>query len=100
MRGFARVDDLCTGRCSKHKNPITVDGVIVGGSVGSSSDGRAMARVGDLIKANCGHTGFIDSGVSNITSDGIPMARINDTFSGDYTGTIVGGSTTVGIEGG
>lgn len=92
MAKVARKGDSTTGICSVCS--CTRAGEIVTGSSNVNANGKQVAKIGDTVRATCGHTGTIDSGGSpNVNSDKI--ARVGDTFSGTYTGTITGGSPNV-----
>lgn len=93
MRGMARVGDKCRGTCTSHRNAITVEGVIISGSSDASSGGRAIARVGDKVRADCGHEGIIITGAPDTFVNGRPHARLGDQFKGEYTGIIISAST-------
>lgn len=93
MRGIARVGDKCRGTCTAHKNPITVEGIIITGSGDSFVNGRQIARVGDKVRANCGHEGIIITGAPTAFFDGRQHARLGDQFKGDFTGLIISAAT-------
>lgn len=93
MRGIARVGDKCKGTCTAHKDPIEVEGIIISGSGDSFIDGRAVARIGDKVRSNCGHEGIIISGSPDAFFNGLQHARLGDQFKGDYTGLIISAST-------
>ena len=81
----ARLNDITTGVCSFHgpqKGKITSSASTV------IIEGEPDARVGDVVTANCGHTGTIDSNGITVIVEGASTARIGDSFSGIYSGTI------------
>lgn len=94
MRGLARLGDKTRGICTAHDSPIEVDGVIVSGSQDSQTDGRPIARLGDTVKSNCGHSGTIISGAPTTFINGRPVARLGDSFAGTYSGTIISASSS------
>ncbi len=95
MRPVARIGDVAQGTCSCHKSPRSVTGVIVGGSGVSSSNGPGIARLGDVVVFNCGHTGTIASGSDVLFVDNVGAARIGDVVVGCVRGTIVSGDGSV-----
>lgn len=92
----ARIGDTTIGNCDAHVNSPERSGTITACSVKVFAEGLGMARQGDEVTSSCGHKGFIDSGSSIMTIDGLPSARENDTFSGTYHGHITAGSAKVG----
>lgn len=88
-RGIARIGDKTHGVCTSHITPITVDGVIISGCSKSTLNGRAIARVGDRVKADCGHEGIIITGSPTAFFEGRQHARLGDQFKGEYTGEII-----------
>ena len=97
----ARIGDTTHGTCTGHQTSITVDGVIITGvSAGDVfGNGILIATIGCTVQASCGHTGIINSGSPTVTSgDGMSIARIGDTFTGTYYGTITSGSPDIFAE--
>lgn len=94
--GIARVGDETTGVCSVHGQQT---GKIVTGSTSVFCETVAVARKGDTVLANCGHTGVIDSSSDNTFAQGNAIARQGDGFSGTYSGTIAKSSNTVFCNG-
>ncbi len=97
MAKVSRLGDAVTGHCSAgdhgHQN-----GVIVECSPDVNANSIGVARVGDRVRANCGHYGTIVSGASKTNANGRAIARIGDSFSGTFSGTIVAGSPNVDCE--
>lgn len=100
MVGIARKDDRTDGTCfhPSHDPPLPTGGTITTGSLTVSIDGKPVARKGDTVVADCGHSSEITSGSLSITSAGLGenIARLNDTVgNGPYIGSITSASTTV-----
>ena len=94
MLGVARVGDRTTGVCSCHKSPINVGGTIITGSPDRILDGRPVARLGDTIEADCGHTCTIVTASSSVITNGKGTARLGDKGgAGCYECTIITAST-------
>jgi uncharacterized Zn-binding protein involved in type VI secretion len=92
-RGIARLGDKTFGVCKCHKKPIRVGGVIVSASSDTITDGRGTARLGDMVKANCGHTGIICTASSSSIINGRGTARLGDSIRGCYNAKIVTASS-------
>lgn len=90
MAGVARLNDITTGVCAidgPQKGKITT----ASGNVNAND--KKVARLGDTVTADCGHTGTINSAsgtVSSTQEKGLSAARLGDSFSGTYSGTIDG----------
>ncbi|HRR48407.1 MAG TPA: PAAR domain-containing protein [Bacteroidales bacterium] len=97
MAKVSRLGDAVTGYCSSGIHGYQ-DGVIIECSPNVNANGIGVARVGDKVRANCGHIGTIVSGALNTNANGRAIARIGDSFSGTYSGTIVAGSPNVDCE--
>lgn len=95
MIPVARVGDVCVGTCAGHppSPPIPMSGKILTGSGTTMIEGKPVARVGDTVMGDCGHTGTIVKGSSATVADGKPVARIGDSVSGVFTATIVAGAS-------
>lgn len=97
MPKIARVGDKTQGTCfhSSHSPPLSTGGKIVGSSGSCYTEGPRNARVGDSVKADCGHFGKIVSGSSTVYDEGSKLARVGDKVaSGDYKATIVSSAST------
>jgi len=92
MSVIARIGDRTFGTCSAHKSPIPIGGTIVSGS-STTVDGPPIARIGDSVATDCGHSGTIVSGAGT-TVDGPPVARLGDSVAGVYNASIISGSST------
>ena len=88
----SRLGDTTTGICDEDGE---IEGEIVSASPDTYANSIAVARVGDTVRASCGHTGIINSGSNVVYANGQAIARVGDTFEGVYTGTITGGSPNV-----
>jgi uncharacterized Zn-binding protein involved in type VI secretion len=84
--GIARLNDLTTGICLIH-GPQRGKIITASGTV--SANNKLIARLGDTVEADCGDIGVIDSASGTVSSDQ-GVARLGDSFSGIYTGTIDG----------
>lgn len=89
----ARMNDVVSGKCYCHKDPISVSGIIVVVSTDVFANGLGLARIGDIAVATCGHTGMIATGSGSVFTNGIGNARLGDTTSGCFVGTIATGSS-------
>lgn len=93
MAGIARLNDITTGVCLIHgpqKGKITT----ASGNVFANK--QSVARLGDTVTADCGDIGTIDSASGTVTSTKekeLSAARLGDSFSGVYSGTIDGPGT-------
>jgi len=92
MPQIARVGDLGFGSdCCCGSSCSSMTGIIITGSP-NVTNGPAIARTTDLVLSNCGNIGIIVSGSSSVFNEGLQLARIGDSFSGCFTGTIISGS--------
>jgi uncharacterized Zn-binding protein involved in type VI secretion len=98
MPATARVGDRGSGTCCCHPPApcIGVGFTIVSGSPSTQVDGKPVAREGDSIVGDCGHSGKITSGSGISQADGKPIARVGDSVGGGciVSGTITSGSPT------
>lgn len=92
MRSMVRLGDKTHGWCTGHETPIEVDGIVISASEDTIVNGRGVARIGDKVRANCGHEGIIITGQSDAYINGRPHARIGDNFEGTYSGMIISAS--------
>lgn len=83
----ARIGDHGTGTCTQHMGSIGVTVTFTTGSPGTTSDGIAVVRVGDLGTASCGHTAQATQGSILLTADGIAI------HLGGHAGIIIGGGS-------
>lgn len=90
-RPVARLNDRTTGVCAIH-GPI--GGEIITASTDTlTNTPRGTARIGDTVRADCGHTGEITTGSPNVEANLRKVARIGDKFEGTYSGEIITGAT-------
>jgi uncharacterized Zn-binding protein involved in type VI secretion len=95
MPQIARVGDPWAGICKCHDSPISVTGVIISGSSDHFSGGAAVARIGDIVQATCGHTGAIVTGSSTDFTNGIAKAHVGSQTDGIcLVGEITAGNPT------
>lgn len=103
MPKVSRIGDRTIGTCTHppiplHPNPSSpIGGQIITSSAVTSIEGKLVARVGDTVLADCGHSGIIDSGGS-INIENNPVARVGDTFSGVYNGNIIEGCDNFEVD--
>jgi len=102
MAGIARIGDRTHGTCysHSHKKPISVGGTIISGD-GSTvyADKLNVARIGDPVRADCGHTAIIITGSPKTYSNQISVARLGDMVHGVYVATIISASGTTFSDG-
>ena len=95
MRGVARLGDKTIGRCTCHKDPIeNMPGHIVSASPDTYADHLGVARLGDIILADCGHTAKIITSSSVSFANQLGVARLGDLGGGAcYTCKIITASS-------
>lgn len=91
-RLVARVGDRTIGTCFAHDPPIVVGGTVVSGSSDTTVNSKLDARVGDIVRTDCGHTSKIVTGSPSVTTNGKLSARIGDKVNGVYVAEIISGS--------
>ena len=86
-----------TGVCThpSHPVPIPIGGSVTGSCSTVYADSLLIARAGDGVTSDCGHPGTIDDPGTTYVVEGKNVARIGDSFSGIYSGTITGPTSTV-----
>ena len=95
----ARIGDRTHGTCTAHLIPITTGGTITSGSSDVIVNDKGVARLGDTVTADCGHTSVIVSANSTVVANDKKVARIGDAVgSGPYTATIISSSPDVHAE--
>lgn len=88
MRGTARLGDRTVGTCSIH--PGTIGGTIITASEDVQANSRGVARLGDTVLADCGHTAVIVTAAALTKANSRGFARLSDLVQGpEYSGTIV-----------
>ena len=98
MRGVARLGDCTHGICYAHSTPIKVSGKIISASSDTYCDTLGIARLGDTVLAECGHTGTIISASENALCNDLGIARLGDNIAGKYVATIISASTTTFVN--
>jgi uncharacterized Zn-binding protein involved in type VI secretion len=98
MRGIARLGDKTYGTCYAHDKPLNVTGKIVSASQDTFCDTHGVARLGDMVLTECGHTGKIISASQNVLCNELGVARLGDEVNGDYIARIISASTTTFIN--
>jgi uncharacterized Zn-binding protein involved in type VI secretion len=96
---IARVTDRTYGVCYGHKYPITIGGSIIMGSPDTYANALKVARIGDLVRADCGHVARIVTGSPDVFANGIKIARLGDRVDGIYKATIISASSDVAANG-
>jgi uncharacterized Zn-binding protein involved in type VI secretion len=87
-RGVARLNDKTIGDCAEHGSNIA--GRIITASGNTSANGRTIARLGDRVKADCGHEAKIITASGDTSTNTRGTARLNDKVGeSPYTGKIV-----------
>jgi len=79
----------CVGVCTAHSNPIPMVGKIVGQGNPVTAFDVEVARDGYIVQGDCGHTGTLTAGSAKVTAKGKKVVMVGDSFSGDFTGTVV-----------
>lgn len=87
----ARLNDTTHGVCSEH-GPIK--GKIITSSSTTLINNRGVARIGDTVQADCGHTGIIITGSDAFIENKQlrNIARVSSKFEGIYSGIVISGS--------
>lgn len=90
IRGIARLGDLTHGTCYAHETPLTTNGRIITASPDTIINNRGVARLGDTVMADCGHTSVIITSSPNTVINNRGVARLGDQIgSGPYIATII-----------
>lgn len=98
-RPVARLGDRTDGVCFGHPVPLPIGGEIITASTDTlTNTPRGTARIGDTVRADCGHTGQIVSGSPNVYANNRNVARLNDNVKGTYVAKIVTASGNVNAE--
>lgn len=89
----ARISDRWQGICICHKKSISVGGTIITGSPDTYANNLNIARLGDIVLGDCGHTGSICTCSATVKANGLGIARIGDQVTGCLIdGAIITGS--------
>lgn len=84
MRQVARLGDATIGRCTCHTTTLeNVKGTIVSASTDTFANNRGVARLGDLILAECGHYAKIITSSDQAFDNNRGIARLGDRGGGD-----------------
>lgn len=95
VRKVARIGDKTRGVC---KIDGFQSGKIIQGSSNVLTNNKRTARVGDKVRANCGHIGTISTGSPTVKTNFRKNAAIGDKTKGTYKATIVSGSPNTYTE--
>jgi len=93
-----RIGDPWSGTCyhPDHSSPVPATGEIIEGSSFFTDQGIPIARHGDTVLSNCGHTDTIVATTNKFTVSGIRIARVGDYTTGSILdGQLVDGSGTL-----
>jgi uncharacterized Zn-binding protein involved in type VI secretion len=101
MRAVARLGDKTFGTCTAHVVPISIGGTIITGSADTLVNGLPIARLGDQVLTDCGHTSVIVTADSSTPVNSKPgTARLGDSVGdGPYTATIITASKDTFVRG-
>jgi len=103
MSGIARLGDKTFGTCKhpSHDSPITIGGTIITASGNSMTNSKGIARLGDLVRTDCGHTDRIITASPDSNVNSRPIARLGDKVGGDgvYDATIITASPDGTVNG-
>lgn len=83
---IVRLDDATQGWCAVCE--IYVGGRIITSSSDTRANSRGVVNMNCIAQGNCGHTGVVTATAKN-RCNGLNIAKINDTFTGVYSGYIV-----------
>lgn len=102
MTGVARVGDLTDGTCyhPDHNPPLRTKGKILTSSGDVNANNRSIARLGDLVQADCGHISKIVTASPDSGGNVKGIARLNDLVgAGPYEARIVTASPDISANG-
>ena len=98
MRHVARLGDRTVGTCSVHSG--TIGGTIITASEDVKANSLGVARLGDLVQADCGHIAYVITAAHLTQANSRGYARLSDLVQGpEYKGTIVTCSPDVAGDG-
>lgn len=97
MPNIARIGDTVVGTCCCHSDPTcqSAVGTIVAGAGTVIAESSNIARAGDIVRTNCGHTGVLIGGSSTLIIEGALAIRVGDSCTGCFEGQVVSGAGTV-----
>lgn len=87
-----RQDDSTQGWCAVCE--IYTSGTVIIGSGNVRVNSRGVAQMNSTVQSSCGHLGTLTATAKN-RANGLNIGRINDTFTGVYSGYVVTGSGDV-----
>jgi uncharacterized Zn-binding protein involved in type VI secretion len=94
--GAARIGDATIGNCSAGGHDSDpYNGIIISGASNVFSEGPGNAFITSTVLATCGDTGIIVSGSSSVFVNGLGAGIITSSFSGTYSGQVIGGAGSV-----
>jgi uncharacterized Zn-binding protein involved in type VI secretion len=94
MKLVARLGDKCVGTCKVHGPNII--GTIITASSSVNVNNRQVARLGDTVLANCGHTAIILTAAPATFANNLLVARLGDNVGASpYEGIIITASPDV-----
>jgi uncharacterized Zn-binding protein involved in type VI secretion len=95
----AIVTSIARGQCCCHSDPdcIPANAPVITGSNDCFMSGLGGARVGDIVRNSCGHTGTIVTGSGSVFVNGLQAAFIGSRTIGCVEATIITGTPTVMI---
>lgn len=78
-RPVARLGDRTFGTCFHPAHiPLKIGGTIITASPDDLTNNKPTARLGDLVKTDCGHIAEIITGSPNVLCNDRPVARLGD----------------------
>jgi uncharacterized Zn-binding protein involved in type VI secretion len=86
-------DSVAVGYCSKCRKTLT--GKLDTYSSTTYFENLPSGRVGDTVRATCGHTGIVVDGSTSIVIDSMPAATTKSNISGIYTAKFIKGVDTL-----
>lgn len=95
MAKLARLNDSFSGYCVADNEHGQQTGVIISCSEDVFGNSLGFARLGDQVRANCGHIGTIITSSNSVFANSIGVARLGDSVGGDLSGSIVSGSDDI-----
>jgi uncharacterized Zn-binding protein involved in type VI secretion len=76
--GIVRLGDVAIGTCKCHKNTRKVKGKVITASTDTYANSLGIARLGDMVKFNCGHVAPIVSASNETFTNSLGTARLGD----------------------
>jgi hypothetical protein len=92
-RGVARLGDKTLGSCSVHGNNI-MGTIITASTTTTTANGLPVARLTDMVLAECGHESKIITASPTVTDGKLGVARLNDKVGASpYEARIISASS-------